>query len=104
LVAEDSILAPREGGDEGEIGNKSAGEDERGLRALPVGEVAFQGTQWRQQARDQRRGARPTTVAAGGAGSGPCEARVGRQVQVIVGGEVDQLPPAQADARSLGRE
>ncbi len=100
-VAENGVVAAGQCADEGEVGDEAAAEDQGGLGPFPAGEGAFQRPQRRQQAGHQRRRPGAAAVAAGGAGSGGGQARVGGEIQIIVGGKVDEVAAVQADARPL---
>ena len=101
-VAEDDIVAAGQRTEQSEIGDETAAEDQGRLGTFPCGQRMFQRPQRRQQAGHQRRRPGAAAVSAGGAGGGGGQARVGGEIQIIIGGKVDEIAAMQADARSLG--
>jgi hypothetical protein len=103
LVAEDRIARTSQGTYHGQIGGKTAAEDEGGFSSSPPRQIAFKESHGREIAGNEGRGSGTAAITPGCSGRGPRETRIGGEVQVVIGSEIDEFAPIQTDTNPLGR-
>lgn len=102
-VHHDGVAPAGECRDDAQVGHVPGREDEGGPGAHEPGEVGLQGLVGLGVTRDEAAGARAPAPSVDGAACGLLDSGVAGQAQVIVGGELEDRPAAQADVRPGGR-
>ncbi len=101
LVGEDDLTAARQRGDRAGVGQVAGAEEQRGLRALELGQPSLQLRVDRHRAGDQARRARAGSQRQGGIGGRAPQPRVVGQSEVVVGAEQQHRPAVEHDLGAL---
>ncbi len=102
-IGDDERVAPRERGDETEVGHVAGREQERPRCTGEFRETLFEFAVHRHVPGNEMRGPRPDAAAGDAARHGLGQPRVGGETQVVVGAEVDPRAGGRGDHRPLGR-
>ena len=103
LVGENGVPLPDERGDRPHVRHVARAVDERGLRSLEARERRLQRDVGRLRAGREARTARARAPGARRRGGGLRDARVAREVEVVVRGEDDEVPPVHRRRRTRRR-
>ena len=101
LVRDDQVSLPEKRGDRPRVRREAALEHDRGLGLLEGGDTPLQLQMERHRARDRPNRARAHAERADGLDGRLLELRMGRQPEIVVRGEIDDLASVEPRPRKL---